>query len=183
MGFSKHIQHHAYQHYLTKTKTYSYVFSGIMALISAILFPLYGKWTGEISWPWSLLFGLGMGAIFISIAFFGSLFRKRISTWDGVVLDKSITRKASSVEGEILRLEYVLLVKRDDGKIFKHIYRDDDTLFNYYEVGDRVRRHNGFSIYEKYDKTKDDCIFCIACGTINDICGMICERCRCPLLV
>ncbi len=59
---------------------------------------------------------------------------------------------------------------------------DDDTLYNYYRIGDRVRHHAGLNSYEKYDKTRDSIIFCAACATLCDIGDDVCYRCKCPLL-
>ena len=51
-----------------------------------------------------------------------------------------------------------------------------------YHIGDRVRHLAKLNSYEKYDKTKDSIIFCIACGTLCDIADDTCCRCKCPLL-
>lgn len=66
----------------------------------------------------------------------------------------------------------------------KHVIktRDNDTLYNYYSIGDRVRHHAGLKCYEKHDKTGDKFIPCAACATFCDISGDRCFRCKCPLL-
>ena len=46
---------------------------------------------------------------------------------------------------------------------------DDDTRYNYYQIGDRVRYHGSLRTYEKYDKSKDSIIFCNACASLNEI--------------
>ena len=46
---------------------------------------------------------------------------------------------------------------------------DDDTVFNYYQIGDKVRHHGGLNSIEKYDKSGDEIIFCNACTYLNDI--------------
>jgi len=56
------------------------------------------------------------------------------------------------------------------------------TPYDYYSKGYRVRHHRGFSCYEKYDKTRDARILCIACLTFNDIEKERCSRCGCALL-
>lgn len=59
---------------------------------------------------------------------------------------------------------------------------DDDTVFNYFLVGDRVRRHGKLNSYEKYDKTADSIIFCSDCATLCEITLEVCRLCQCPLL-
>jgi len=59
---------------------------------------------------------------------------------------------------------------------------DDDTVYNYYQTGDRVRHHGGLNSFEKYDKSQDDIVFCNACASLNDINDEYCFRCNCPLL-
>lgn len=78
--------------------------------------------------------------------------------------------------------EYSIIIRSDRGK--RHAIRstDDDTLYNYYKIGNRVRHHAGLNSFEKYDKTGDKIIFCNACGTLCDISQDICFRCKCPLL-
>ena len=61
-------------------------------------------------------------------------------------------------------------------------WKDNDTLYNYFNIGDRVRHHAGLNSYEKYDKTGDAFIPCNACGTLCDISEYTCFRCKCPLL-
>ncbi len=77
---------------------------------------------------------------------------------------------------------YTVSFKTDKGKV-EHLYRENnDSMYKYYNIGDKVRHHKGFSGYEKYDKSKDSIIFCNACGTTNDIEDDICYCCKCPLL-
>ena len=59
---------------------------------------------------------------------------------------------------------------------------DDRTVFDYFQVGDRVRHHAGLNSYEKYDKSHDSIIFCNACATLCQISDDVCWRCKCPLL-
>jgi hypothetical protein len=50
-------------------------------------------------------------------------------------------------------------------------------MYDYLDIGDRVRYHPALETYEKYDKSKDEVIYCNVCrrGTrFNDRC----ERCK-----
>jgi hypothetical protein len=137
--------------------------------------------------PQALFIGLGIAECFSSLRFFQIVGRKRSRTWDGVVADKKITKKKRR-EGsqdnyyEVSYLEYAVIIRSDDGKMHRLTASDDDTVFNYYQIGDRVRHHAGLNSYEKYDKSRDKIIFCNACATLCDINDDFCFRCKCPLL-
>jgi len=128
--------------------------------------------------------------MFLLIALFTIIGRKRSRTWDGIVVDKKITkkRKKRSRDGGsddyyyADYLEYLVLIRGDDGKNHRIIDEDDDTRYNYYGIGDRVRHHGGLNSYEKYDKSGDSIIFCNACATLCNINDDYCFRCKCPLL-
>ncbi|MPN17241.1 hypothetical protein SDC9_164592 [bioreactor metagenome] len=77
---------------------------------------------------------------------------------------------------------YNVFIRSDSGKLHTIRVENDSTVYNYYQMGDRVRHHPGLNSYEKYDKSKDDIIFCAACASLNDIGNDFCTRCKCPLL-
>ena len=77
---------------------------------------------------------------------------------------------------------YNVIIQSDKKKIHTMRSKDDDTLFNYFQVGDRVRYHGGLNSFEKYDKSKITIIFCNDCSSINNIEEDYCIRCHCPLL-
>lgn len=68
------------------------------------------------------------------------------------------------------------------GKAVWAEWKDSDTLFNYFNIGDRVRHHAGLNSCEKYDKTGDAFIPCSACATLCDVGEDYCFRCKCLLL-
>lgn len=137
--------------------------------------------------PESLYIGFGIGGMFIFIALFQIMGRKRSKTWDGKVVKKfspSIMRKVHS--GDDTRrekaVEFNVVIQKDSGKKITPTAINDNTIYKYYEVGDIVRHHGGLNSYEKYDKTKDSIIFCSACATLCDITEDTCHQCKCPLL-
>ena len=140
--------------------------------------------------PESLYIGLGIGGMFLAIAFFQILGRKRSTTWDGVVTDRTVKqkRRKQSTGGDkndyywVNYTEYTVEISSDGGKKHFIVVDDDDTLYNFYRVGDRVRHHGGLKTFEKYDKSRDGIIFCNACATKCDIGDDVCFRCGCPLL-
>ncbi|NLV98680.1 MAG: zinc ribbon domain-containing protein [Clostridiaceae bacterium] len=187
-GFSTRIADPAFAQYVKSSNRYSAIFTLILAVVAVVGFYIYGEKSSEMDNPGALYIGLGIGGMFLLIALFQILGRKRSKTWDGTVEDKKIKKKTSQHnygDGDVRTedyLEYSVIIRSDAGK--KHVltWTNTDVLYNYYNVGDRVRHHSGLKSYEKYDKSADKFIPCNACGTICDIRDDHCFRCKCPLL-
>ena len=188
-GFSPRISDPAFAKYVKNTNRWSAIFSIILAVAAVIGFYIAGETGAEdMSNPQSLYIGFGIGGMFLVIALFQILGRKRSKTWDGTVEDKKIKKKTKrhdygndNVQYEDY-LEYSVIIRSDQGKRHTIKAHNSDTLYNYYRIGDRVRHHAGLNSYEKYDKTGDKFIPCNACGTLCDISDETCFRCKCPLL-
>ncbi|KJS84858.1 MAG: hypothetical protein JM58_10075 [Peptococcaceae bacterium BICA1-8] len=185
VGFSPKIDDPRFARYSMASKNWAFLFSIIIAAIAVIAFPIYGSYSGEVDWPYSLYYGMGIGGMFVTIALVQNFKKSRDSTWDGVVDDKRIYEKKhwdKNNDTYTTNTVYEYKVRRDDnGKIYEHSTENNDIVYNYYNIGDKVRHHKGFG-YEKYDKSKDTFLFCIACASINDIANEDCFRCKCPLL-
>lgn len=185
IGYSTKINDPAFAKYAKSSNRWALIFSMIIALIAVIGFPVYGEVSGELEMPYSLYYGLGIGGMFIVIALMQVMSKKRDSTWDGVVVDKQVYQKRSwdkNTETYHTYTIYEYKVKRDDnGKVYSQRCENDDTVYNYYSIGDRLRHHKGMG-YEKYDKSQDTFLFCATCASINDISDELCFRCNCPLL-
>jgi len=185
IDFSERIHDPAFARYLKNSKRWSYIFSLILFAVAVIGFPIYGQKSGEIAMPQSLYYGIGIGGMFVVIAFFTNLSRSRDSTWDGVVVDKKVSKQVRRDEDSSFSTTtwiYETRVKRDSGKITKYRQQNNDTIYNYFQIGDRVRHHKGFSVYEKYDKSRDIHLFCIACAKKVEVSVDRCPRCKCPIL-
>jgi RNA polymerase subunit RPABC4/transcription elongation factor Spt4 len=169
IGFSSKIGDPAFTSYRRQSVAWSFIFSGILAVIAVIAFPIYGKRSGDIDWPYSLWYGLGIGGMFLAIAL-GQTLRKLLDkTYDGVVEYKD------GDTGE-------LYVRKTTGKLKKHRHKDIGGLYDYYAIGDRVRHHKGLCYYEKYDKSRDTRVLCVACASLQDMDRDNCARCSRPLL-
>jgi len=156
-------------------------------VVAVIGFFIYGETSSEMENPQALFIGITIGGMFISIALFQIVSRSKDSTWDGFVFDKKIEQKrkrqkTSNDNYLVEYLEYKIFIRDENDKIHTIVNEDDDTVYNYYKVGDRVRHHKGLNSYEKYDKSNDKIIFCNACGSLNDIQDDYCFRCKCQLL-
>jgi len=185
LGYSPRISDPSYDRYLRKAKKWSFLFAGILALIAATVFPIYLIKTDAMQMPHALYAGLGLGGMFLAIAAGQYVLRKMDRTWDGTVVDKSeqrVRKYNRNTRRWETYMEYRFTVQRDDGKVYRHVFRNNPHIYDYYSKGDRVRHHRGFSGYEKYDKTRDTRILCIACLTFNDIEKDRCSRCGCALL-
>lgn len=179
MSFSQKIEDPAYSKYKRDSITWSFLFSFILAIIAVIAFPIYGNHTGELDWPESLFYGMGIGGMFIAIATLQTAKRKLDKTWDGVIVDKQSYNVNSKGE---YKTRYILKIEKDSGKVKTIKWTDYPDIFNYYDIGDRVRHHKGLFYFEKYDKSRDTEILCISCIYFNDIKEEFCIRCKCPLL-
>lgn len=105
--------------------------------------------------PQSLFIGMGIGGMFIVIALLQILGRKRSITWDGTVEDKKVKKKTErhtygnyDVRYEDY-LEYSIVIRGDSGEKHVRKAKNNDIIYNYYSVGDRVRYHAGLNSYEK----------------------------------
>ena len=188
-GFSPRISDPAFAKYVKNSNRWAAIFSIILAVAAVVGFYIAGETGAEgMSNPQSLYIGFGIGGMFVTIALFQILGKKRSMTWDGTVEDKKIKKKTERYThgDDDVRyedyLEYSIIIRNDQGKRHTIKSRDSDTLYNYYQIGDRVRHHAGLNSYEKYDKTGDKFIPCNACGTLCDISDETCFRCKCPLL-
>lgn len=184
VGFSPKINDPAFASYKRKSVTWSFLFAAILAVIAIVAFPVYGKQSGELDWPQSLYYGMGIGGMFITIALLQTIRRGLDQTWDGVVEYKDAYNEINrSRNGQRSSTAvYIMKIRKASGGLKKHKWRGIPGPYSYYNVGDQVRHHRGFEYYEKYDKSQDSQILCAACLSMNDIHLQQCKRCKCPLL-
>lgn len=187
VGFSDRINDPAFASYIKQGTAWIFIFTSIISVIAIVGFYIYGETSVEMDNPQALFIGLGIAGMFLTIAIISNISRLAGKTYDMVVIDKKIekkTRRQKSGEDYYTEryTEYTVIYKTDKGKIISKSVDDDDTVYNYFKIGDRVRHHKGLNTLEKYDKTGDEIIFCNACSTMNDIDDDKCCRCSCPLL-
>ena len=185
LGFSQKNNDPAFAKYVKDTNRWSGYFSLGLAFFAVLGFYIYGQTSTEMENPEALYIGLGIGSMFIIIALFQIVGRNKSTTWDGTVVDKKIKKKRRQDKYDDSwkdYLEYQVILKADNGKKHDITAEDDDTVYNYYKIGDRIRHHKGLNSYEKQDKSGDTIIFCNACASLNDINEDFCFRCKCPLL-
>jgi len=187
IGYSLRIHDPAFAQYIKHTKTWSLAFAAVLALAAIVGFYIYGENSVEMDNPQALYIGVGIGGMFLVIALIQMIGRAKSKNWDGVVVDKKFEKKrkkrksGSDYSWQNYQL-YTISIKMGSGKMHELRQEDDDTVYNYYQIGDKVRHHKGLNSLEKYDKSRDSIIFCNACASLNDIREDKCFRCSCPLL-
>ncbi len=187
IGYSPLINDPAFAMYIRNSKVWSITFASILTVIAIVGFYLYGENSPEMDNPEALYIGLAIGGMFMLIALLQTIGRIRSKTWDGVVVDKKVEKKSrkrqSGSDAYWVNYQlYTVFIKKDNGKMYELNSEDDDTVYNYYKIGDKVRHHQGLNSLEKYDKSQDSIIFCNACASLNNIEDDKCFRCSCPLL-
>lgn len=175
MAYSERINDPAFERYLKNTSNYRLQFSFLLAFAAIAGFFLYGHFGDDLDNPEALYIGLVIGGMFVLIGFFSALSVKPEKNWDGVVSGKKIRQ----VKG---KLEYMVMIT--DGNEHTHEIKSDNdpTLYDYYHEGEKVRFHGRLHSFEKFDKSKDEIIFCNACSFMHDIRDDFCRNCGCPLL-
>ena len=131
IGFSSKISDPAFAAYKRKSVAWSLIFSAILFVIAVIAFPIYGSASGELDWPYSLYYGLGIGTMFVVIALLQTAKKALDKTWDGEVVykDSYILRERDRNGFIHRRMIYVIKIKKDSGGIKKHKWRNIPGLF------------------------------------------------------
>jgi len=187
-GFSDKINDKAFKKYVKNSDLYSAVFSVVLAVAAVAGFSIYGWKSDEMDNPQAFYYGCIIGGMFLLIALAQIIRRRTRRDWDGVVIKKTAvnkTKKVSVGEDSYRRMrytEYKVIFRDDRGRKHAFTVDNDDTRFNYYNVGERVRFHGRLGAYEKFDKSHDTFLFCAACSAMNPIERDTCEVCKCPLL-
>lgn len=186
IGWSDRIKDPRYKKYDRNYRRYSYIWVGALSII----IPAIMLATGDISLDKE---GITVISVIIGVLWLfclAFLYRGRNKPdWDGQVVDKRIdhkTRRVKSGDDYIKEnyVEYMVVFRLSDGSIKEVSYKDSQTRFDYYRLGDYVHFHGKkhLSAIEKYDKSQDEIIFCIKCHQLSDARNNFCSRCGCPLL-
>ncbi len=161
-----------------------FVYGGILFVILNVV----GFLTESLGQPTGFFIGSGIALFCILMGIKASLKvkTKERRTWDGQVIDKyekSIIKRRmdTDIHDEEITT-YTVEVQKQNGEIIRVTRDNSCDTYLYFNVGDYVRYHALFDKMEKYDKSKDKEIPCIACGYVNDIGQSHCDICHAPLL-
>lgn len=166
-----------------KNKKAAWIFTVVLTIVFPVGFFIAGNAMDDLPLNEAVIIGLGLGLLMLLIGLV-RISRMKSGTWDGTVTDKKHKQKVERDQDDShtrYRTVYTLILTEDNGKKHKLNYTDNRALYDYFNIGDRVRCHVAFSTYEKYDKSRDSMLFCNICGTINDITNDTCKSCRLPL--
>ena len=161
-------------------------------VVGITIMGIAGLFTGDNDGEFAL-YMFGFGALLTLIMLLISSIvklktRKDKPGWEGTVVDKSKKKyrdrhaeKHHSDSGLMYYTYYSIKVRTDDGKKESFGQADCTELYNYFQIGDRVKYHPVLEYYEKYDKSHDKYIFCACCKCRNSIENDVCKECGMPL--
>lgn len=166
-----------------KNKKNAWAFTIFLTVAFPVGFSLAGLLMDDLPLNEAVIIGVGLGLLMLIIGIF-RISRMKSGIWEGTVIDKKQKRKMDHSQDDNVvshKTIYTIVVAEDNGKQHKLNYTDNTALYNYFNIGERIRCHLSFGTYEKYDKSRDNTIFCNVCGAINDISQDQCKSCRLPL--
>ena len=153
----------------------------ILVFVPLIGFPVAGLLMDDFPFGESVVIGIGIALVMLIVNLLG-LRRAKQPMWEGVVINKfSKERREHKKSDDTYRTytEYTTIIRMDTGKEKKLTERDSRRdMYEYLDIGDRVRYHPKFDTFEKYDKSKDRIIYCNVCSMMNPIQNDRCKRCN-----
>lgn len=181
-GFSTHIDTPEFQAAMgSANKTFTLTVAAVALLLAPLL-----TFIASLISPNNI--GVLVGACviveIIVIAIVVRMLLKRFAgkSWDGEVVGQHIARETSGNRHTTRRV-YVTEFVTSAGDKKKHKERTLHPMYDYLEVGDKVRYHPQLTYpFEKFDKSADESIPCPFCGMLQPIEHDTCETCKKPLL-
>ena len=153
----------------------------VFTLLFPVGFLIAGLLSDEVPLSEALIIGIGLGLLILAINLWRIAGMKK-PVWDGVVMKKVEKKryKRDNDDGSSQSyMEYIVLIRTERGKKKRIVERQRDrAMYGYLDVGDRVRYHPALETYEKFDKSKDQVIYCNVCRLRNSIRNDRCERCN-----
>ena len=153
----------------------------VFTLLFPVGFLIAGLLSDEVPLNEALIIGIGLGLLILAINLWRIAGMKK-PVWDGVVMKKVEKKryKRDNDDGSSQSyMEYIVLIRTERGKKKRIVERQRGRdMYDYLDVGDRVRYHPALETYEKYDKSKDQVIYCNVCRLRNSIRNDRCERCN-----
>ncbi len=173
-GYSQRINDTAVKAFLKKNTRATQIFIAVIAVIALVAIIIFARDDLEIALlTWAIVL-----AFTLLLSFKGG--RKNKKAWDGRLEEKRIIQKVYNEEGVHSQVTNTptLFFRTTSGKTEKVELTEGaegDKVFNYYEIGDRVRKHSNFGYPEKHEKTET--IICVFCGKLLSIEDEKCTRC------
>jgi len=179
IGWSKRSNHPEILAAAQKNKKSAVGCMWALTLLFPIGFLVAGLFVEEMPLNEAIIIGVGLGLLMLVINLIRIRDMKK-PIWEGVVTEKFHKDKSEHNNDDNISyyVEYTLVIRTTTGKKHRIVNRDRREMYDYFEIGDRVRYHPTFSTYEKYDKSKDKIIYCNVCSKMNPIVNDRCERCN-----
>ena len=151
----------------------------ILVFVPLIGFPIAGLLMDDFPFGESAVIGVGIALVMLIINVF-ALRRAKLPMWEGIVTNKFSKEKYEHKDdASKTYTEYTVAITTDAGKKKTIVEKDSRRdMYDYLDVGDKVRFHPKFGTYEKYDKSKDRIIYCNVCSMMNPIQNDRCKRCN-----
>ena len=186
-GFSDRVNHPEILAAMKKNRKASKIFLLILIPIPIVGFLIYSAVTGEMETGQAALYGGILSAVFLVFALISFIRDRAANSYEAVVVEKKseLAYVHRNSENEERRTEYITTVRTTEGKKKKIVEHEGSQIwaYNYLEPGDRFKYHPQFHFpYEKYDKSKAPCLYCVSCGTKNPVEADRCKKCNIPLL-
>lgn len=177
IGWSDKINDPLYAKYQGSKRAYIFLFS----LVLIIGIPIVLLWTGDLALNREGTLVITVVAVmFFLIALFSIHNTKRYGEeWEGIVENKK-----DYVKNKDTIQKNVLIVRLNNHKTKELSFSDNDVQYEYYKIGDRIKIHNKANLkaIEKYNKSRDEILFCPSCGYVCDTRDYYCQACGSPLL-
>lgn len=184
-GFSDRIRHPEILAAVKKNRRSAGVFAFFLVPLPLIGFLIYGLVSDTMELKTALIAGAAVSLVFLAFALYGFVRERAANAYEGVVTDKRVTSYRAKNGSAGQTTQYITYVQTTDGRKKKIVEYGGSQIwaYNYLNVGDRFRCHPQFHFpYERYDKASGSCLYCVSCGTRNDVEADRCKRCGLPLL-
>ncbi len=172
-GFSARTQDPAFRSFINKQKKYSWIFLAVLAaaaLIAIFIFARDDLGMALLTWAVVIL----LSAV---LNIFGR--RKEKKSWDGVLEDRRIVTQYDRGDehnpGQVKHIP-TLYFRTAEGKKEKVQLSYNSDAYDYYQVGDQVRKHASYGYPEKFHK--GETIICVYCGKVISRHTPHCPRCK-----
>ncbi len=175
-----------YEGQLFHTMNRSRLLAVSLSLVLLIGFGLYGVLSSTMSFLDAISIAALLGTVFVGLTYFNEYKVDRNSAWDGVVIDKKqLIKDEYQITNNVRHLkqhvEYQVIIEKEEGEKHVVLHQDNDAMYRYYNIGDRIRYHTNLKSYEKLNQSRETIIFCSVCAKKNDITDHVCQNCQSPL--
>lgn len=186
VGLSPLINDHAFKRLGNRGKKFILLYCAMYAAIGFFAVYIICGTSEKINSFEGVVAGATVAALILGRGIFLQIRYIKRKTWDGAITGKKTAKQTRRIFGFPIKTEefteYIIEAADKDGKLHEAKYADREDIFNYFNVGDKIRCHGGLKIYEKCDKSADTCVFCSACLEANSLEDDFCSSCNYPLL-